>query len=878
MRRLRAWAARLGASLAPSRHDRDMAAELESHLQLHVDDNIRSGMSPDAARRHALLALGGVEATKERSRDRRGLPLLDALRQDLVYTFRTLRTNKSFSAVAIGTLALGIGANTAIFSLVYAVLLRPLPFADPSRLMMVFGTDAARGDQYDVSSYPTFVDWRDQNHSFESMAAFTRGQLVLGVGTDFVLSRGVAVTPNVFDVLGVRPALGRTFSDFQPGSPDVVVLSDGFWKRSYGADRGVLGRTLRINARMHTIVGVMPAGFHIESDDEEFYEPLAIDTNRGHGFLRVAARLRPGASLQQARDDMRAIADRLARTYPRQQAGLGTNVAPMSDALARNVRFGLLIMLGVVGLVLLIACANVAGLMLARGAARQRELAVRAALGAGRARLARQMLTESAVLAAAGGALGLIAADWTARALAAVLSERFNVPRIASAGTDAAVLAFTMGLSIATGLVFGAFPALVSASPDLNDALRDASRGVTGVRAPRLRRGLVVLETALALVLLAGAGTLLKTLVMLEATHPGFETSHVLKADLLLPLPQYQEFEARARFYEAAQARVRALPGVRSAAFVSDLPLSGGTDTLGFHIVGRPDPAPGKSFSAGFNMVTPGYFAALGIPVTSGREFIDADRAGAAPALVINDAAARAFWPGQSPVGRQINMPGPNRSSQVLTVVGITGNVHHVGLGAPPRAEMFLSALQAGLLWPWSTVVVKTSGDPASLADTLKTAIHGVDPTIPVHRISTLDDVVSQSIAEPRVYALLLGTFAALAVLLATIGLYGVIAYTVAQRTHELGVRVALGATRLEIVRLVLREGLWLIAGGTVLGLAGAAATMRLLVGLVKGAQPNDPATFVLVTAVLLAAGLAASYLPARRAARVDPITALRVE
>ena len=878
MRSLRAWMLRLSASFTRSRHEREMAAELESHLQLHIDDNIRAGMSPDAARRHAVLALGGIEATKERYRDRRGLPFVDTLRQDLVYAFRTLRKNPSFSAVAIGTLALGIGANTAIFSLVYAVLLRPLPFTDPSRLVMVFGTNVERGDQYDVSSYPTFLDWQEQNRSFESMAAFTNRQLVLGVGSDYVLARGKAVTPNVFDVLGVRPVLGRSFSDFRPGSPDVVILSDGFWKRAFGSDMGVLGRSMRINDRMHTIVGVMPPGFHIEGKYEQFYEPLAIDQSRGHGFLRVAARLRPGVSLHQARDDMTAIAERLAKAYPRQQAGLGTNVVPMSSALARDVRFGLLIMLAVVALVLLIACANVAGLMLARGAARRRELAVRAALGAGRARIARQLLTESALIALAGGALGLVAADWTARTLASILSEQFNVARIAGARTDLTVLGFTLILSMATGIAFGSFPALASASPDLKDALCDATRGSTGVHVPRLRRSLVVLETALALVLLAGAGTLLKTLVTLQGTHPGFETANVLKADLLLPLPQYKEFADRVRFYETAQARVRALPGVRTAAFVSDLPLSGGTDSLGFHLVGRPDPAPGKMYIAGFNMVTSGYFGTLGIPLKAGREFVDADRTGTPPVVVVNETAARMFWPGQSPIGRQIEMSGPNSTSQVITIVGVTGDVRHVGLGLPPRPEMFLSSLQAPLLWPWTTVVVKAFGDPASLTDTVKTAIRAVDPTIAVQRISTLDEVVAQSIIEPRIYTMLLGAFALLAVLLAAVGLYGLVAYTVSQRKHELGVRVALGATRLEIVRLVLHEGLWLVIVGSVLGLGGAFATTRLLVGLVKSAQPNDPATFALVTAVLGAAGLVASYLPARRAASVDPISALRVE
>jgi putative ABC transport system permease protein len=398
------------------------------------------------------------------------------------------------------------------------------------------------------------------------------------------------------------------------------------------------------------------------------------------------------------------------------------------------------------------------------------------------------------------------------------------------------------------------------------------------VHASRLRRSLVVLETAMALVLLAGAGTLLKTFLTLQGTNPGFETANVLKADLLLPLPQYNEFADRARFYEAAQARVRALPGVRTAAFVSDLPLSGGTDSLAFHVVGRADPAPGEMYSAGFSMVTSGYFVTLGIPLKAGREIADADRIGTPPVVVVNETAARMFWPGQSPIGRQIDMPGSDSTSQAITVVGVTGDVRQIGLGLPPRPEMFLSSLQAPLLWPWTTVVVKAFGDPAALGETVKTAIRGVDPTIAVHRIRTLDEVVAQSIIEPRIYTMLLGAFALLAVLLAAVGLYGLIAYTVSQRKHELGVRVALGATRLEIVRLVLREGLWLVIGGSVLGLAGAFTTTRLLVGLVKSAQPNDPATFALVTAVLGAAAVVASYLPARRAASVDPISALRVE
>jgi putative ABC transport system permease protein len=877
-RRLRSLLVRVATLWSRARVDRDIAAELESHLQLHIDDNLRAGLAPDEARRRAVLALGGVEATRERCRDQRGLPLIDGLGQDVVLAVRALRTHPGFSVVAILTLALGIGANSAIFSVVNAVLLRPLPFADPSRLVMVFATDAARGDQYDVASYPAFLDWQEQNRSFASMAAFTNRQLIVGVGGDFVYARGKAITPNLFDLLGVAPALGRSFRDFRPGAPDVVVLSHAFWARSFGARPEAVGETIRIDDRVRTIVGVMPPGFHVEGDYERYYEPLAADSSRGHGFLHVAARLRPGVSVAQARDDMNAIADRLAHAYPRQHTGVGAHVVPMSTALAKNVRFGLLVMLGVVALVLFIACANVAGLMLARGAARHRELAVRAALGAGRWRIARQLLTESAVLALAGGALGLVAAGWTTRALVSALSDQYVVPRLAETRTDVSVLAFTLAISIATGLAFGAGPAIAAWSPDLNDALRDGARGASGVRAPRLRRGLIVLETALALVLLAGAGTLLKTLLTLRATPPGFDTTDVLKADLLLPLPKYAAFGDRARFYESAQQRVRALPGVRSAAFVSDLPLNGSSDSLGFHIVGRPDPAAGKPFRCGFNMATAGYFATLGIPIEAGREFDDSDRAATLPVVIVNATAARTYWPGESPLGRQIALPGPRGSSQTLTVVGVAGDVHHAGLGIPPRPEMYLATLQAPLDWPWSSIVVRTHGDPARLADSLKAALASIDATVAVQRIDTLAAVVALSMIEPRVYTLLLGAFAALAVLLAAIGLYGLMAYSVSQRRHELGIRLALGATRVEVMRLVVREGAWLVAAGALVGLAGAAAATRLIASLVKGAQPNDPATLAAVTMVLLAAALTASYLPARRAARVDPIAALRID
>jgi putative ABC transport system permease protein len=878
MRPIRAFCLRFGEIFTRVHRDRDLDAELTSHLQLHIDDNVRAGMTPDEARRVALMKLGGVTQTTERYRDRRGLPALDALRQDVLYAFRVLRKNPGFTATAVLTLALGIGANSAIFSVVNAVLLRPLPFKDSGRLVLVFST-AKNGNRLDVSTYPDYVDWRDQNRSFSDLAAYANRSMTMSIGDESVLAEGKRVTTNIFDVLGVQPVLGRAFrpEENQPGSNHVVILGDRFWQAHFGSSPGVLGQTIRINEEPYTVVGVMPPTFQID-DWERFYVPLPIDPSRGHGFLRVVGRLRPGVSLPQAQSDVGLIAERLSKVYPKSNDGVSVNMMSLTAGLVGEVRFGFYLMVAVVAVVLVIACANVAGLMLARGATRQRELAVRSALGAGRGRLTRQLLTESLLIALSGGLLGLLFANWTARGLATLLSEQFQVPRAVATSTDSSVLLFTLVVSVATGITFGAFPAFASAAPDLNEALRDASRSTTGVRAPRVRSGLVVLETALALVLLAGAGTLLKTLLSLRATHPGFETAHVLAVDMWLPQPRFAQREARARFYDDALQRIEALPGVRSAAFVADLPLNGATDSQGFHIVGRPDPAPGKTYSSLFNIATARYFETMGIPLKMGREFSDSDRASTTPVAVINETAARRFWPDESPLGRQIELPLTKTTSVMLTIVGVTGDVRFVGLAIPPRPEIFVNSMQSVLPWSWLVLAARAHGDPAPLAESVKAALHEVNANVPIERANTLDEVVSRSIVGPRIYTFLIGTFAALAVLLAAIGLYGLISYTVSQRTHELGVRVALGAARHEIVRLVVGQGLRLAAGGAAVGLAGALATTKVLASLVKDIKPNDPMTFAVVTIVLLAAALLAAYLPARRASHVDPMVALRAD
>ena len=604
---------------------------------------------------------------------------------------------------------------------------------------------------------------------------------------------------------------------------------------------------------------MMPASFHIDQiDAEQFYSPVTVDSNRGHNFLHVVGRLREGATLRQAATDLAPIADRLAHLYPRTNTGVSTNLMRLPDALARPIKPGLFTMLGVVAIVLLIACANVSGLMLARGATRQRELAIRVALGAGKSRLARQLLTESVLIALLGGGLGLIAAGWTSRALAAVMAAQFHLPWF---------------------LPEEFFEKFSFAAPDLNEALRDAGRSATGARGPRVRHGLVIGEIALALVLLAGAGLLMRTLLAMRATHPGFDTRNLLMADLWLPPERFARLQDRAPFVADTLSRLRRLPGVTAAAFVADLPLNGRTNTESFHIVGRPDPSPGRAFNAGFNIATGGYFRMMGTPIRDGREFVDTDGPGTPGVAIVNETAARTLWPDRSPVGQQISLPIDHmQKSVLLTIVGVAADVRHVNLAVPPRPEIFVHSMQSDLNWPWLVLAMRVASAPGGLADPVRAMLREVNPNVPIRRINSADEVVARSITEPRLYTFLLGAFALLAVALAAIGLYGLISYSVSQRSHEIGIRVALGASRADIFRLVLAQGVALAAAGSVIGLACGLAATRALVGLIKGVRPNDPVTLIVVTGLLLGVALLASYVPARRAARVDPAVALRAE
>jgi predicted permease len=877
VRALRAWLTRLAASFGTGPREDELAEELQSHLAMHVADNVRAGMPPDEARRQAVLKLGGVMQVRERYRDRARLPALDHLFQDLRVGARMLRRNPTFAAIAVLTLGLGIGANAAIFSLFNAVLLRPLPYPDPDRLVLIWATNTRTGDTEDVASYPDVEDWRSFSRSFVDVAAFTSRDATLAGGEQAELVPALQVTPGFFETLGITAAMGRVFgADDQAAASRVAIVSDRAWKRRLAARPDVLGQALRINEQSYVVIGVMPPAFAVSPDEaEDVYTLLPRETDRNHGYLRVVARLRPDVSLEAAQSDLDRITGEIARQFPRSNRDVGANVVPLVDALAREVKPALVICLAVVAIVLLIACTNVANLLLARSAARQREMALRTALGAGRRRLMQQLLTESLLIALAGGALGLLLATWTAPLLAAILGEQFQIPRLETTRTDASVLTFTLLVSLSTAILIGILHAATVRPFNPIGALRESSRTTTnGIRIGRIRSVLVVVETALALILLAGAGALLKSLLILTATAPGFTPGNGMAVSVRLPPSRTEQKQAQVEYYETVIGAVARVPGVRSAALVSSLPLSGGYDSLGFLIPGRAAPPRGY-FSANFNIVSAGYFRTMGIPIRAGREFSDRDSPAAARAIVINETAARRFWPGEDPLGREITLPP---AETPLTVAGIVGDVRQMSLGSASRPEFYLNFVQPGPDWPHLTLVIRTATDPSLLLPAVRAAVQSSDRDVPVDQIGTLDEVLSASVAEPRVYTLLLGAFATLALALAAIGLYGVVAYAASQRIHEMGVRQALGAARGDILKLVMRQGLTLSLAGTAIGLMGALAVTRLLTSLVSSLEPGDPLTLACVSALLMLVALAATFVPAARASRVDPLVALRYE
>jgi putative ABC transport system permease protein len=803
---------------------------------------------------------------------------------DLRFGFRQLLSKPGFAAIATLSLALGIGANTAIFSLVDAVLLRPLPFHDPDRLVMVWEDAAKIGFPRNTPAPANYADWKAQNRVFEDMAAITWRSFNLTDEGEPEKVEAQAVTANFFPLLGVKPEQGRVFTgeEDQPGRNNVAVISYGLWQRRFGGDPALIGKEILLDGQKYAVAGVTPPGFQFLSKEVSLWVPAAFSpqelANRGSHYLTVVARMKPGVAIQDARADVAAITQRINRDNPVSWSGfeLGSVVISLREQLAGDVRLALIVLLVAVGLVLLIACANIANLQLARGAARFREIAVRTALGAGRGRVVRQLLTESVSLAVAGGFAGLLFAWSSFSFLKQIIPD--NMALNAGVRIDARIFGFTLLLSLLTGIVFGLAPALQAAKVDLNEALKQGGgRAGIGVVGRRLRGALVVVEIALALVLLVGAGLLIRAFLRLRALDIGVNPENVLTLRTALPRNRYGELPKRAAFYQQALDRVRALPGVVSAGYTTAVPLTWKGGTNSFRVEGR-EPKPGQD--AQNRQITTGYMEAMGIKLRQGRFFDDHDDAQAQPVAIINETMARQFWPGEDALGKRFKI-GPGDSQRPwVTIVGVIGDVKEMGLEAPAKAEMFFPYQQLpDMRWNMPRdLAVRTTGDPMSVAAAARQAIWSVDRNQPVSNVRTMNEILSEEVARRRIGMTLLAAFAALALALASLGVYGVLSYSVAQRTREIGVRMALGAGRKDVLRMVLADGMRLAAAGVAIGLGAAFALTRLMAGLLFGISATDPATFVSIALLLAFVAFVACWVPARRATKVDPMIALRCD
>jgi putative ABC transport system permease protein len=805
---------------------------------------------------------------------------MDSLWKDFRFATRVLLKSHGFTAVALVALVLGIGANTAIFSVVNAVLLRPLPFRDPSRLVMVWEY-SPRTKASNVANPQNFADWQKRNHSFEKMAAyvpFEFGMSITGEGNPEEVP-GTYVTRDFLYILGVQPALGRDFlpSEDRAGAPDAAIISAGLWSRRYGADPNIIGKKLTIQGSPTTVVGVLPASFHypaLKTDILVLYH-IRANQSRGGRFLASIARLKPGVDIKQARAEMEIIARQLERENPTFDAQWGAGVVPMGENFTGDLRTPLLVLLGAVGLVLLIACANVANLMLMRSGARQREMAIRSSLGASRLRIVRQLLVESLLLGVAGGALGLFVAAWVKDILITMLPDSMSVAKVNAVTIDRNVLAFTTLLSLATGLLFGLLPALRASRPDLSDSLKEGGRAISGsLRRNRTRAALVVGEIAIALMLLIGAGLLIKSFVRLENTSAGFQPERILSMRIGLSGTRYEKPEARVAGLDEILRRVRQVPGVISAGSIQFLPLRTLISATGFWQASKPKPKPGDEPVTLVSIVTPSYFSTMGIPLVKGRLLTDRDRAGTPQVTVINQAMARQHFADADPIGQRIFVQWGRQTP--YEIVGVAGDVKHEGLDKEARPTVYFPNAQEPN--GGATLVIRAAADPLALARMVEEQIHSYDKEQAIAEVEPLDAVIAKSVARPRFQSVLLGIFAGLALLLAAIGIFGVMSYSVSQRTHEIGIRMALGAQRSEVLRMVVGQGLILAVLGIATGLIGAFALTRFLSTLLFNVSATDPVIFVSVPVILCAVAVVATWLPADRATEIDPMIALRYE
>jgi putative ABC transport system permease protein len=874
METLRSFFRRATGSFSKDRLDSDLNAELRSHLELLTQENIAKGMSADEARREAHLTLGGDAQIKDAYRAQAGLPWLDILLHDLRYGFRYLRKNPGFTTVAVLTLALGIGANTAIFSVVYAVLLRPLPYAQPQQLVSI------RGGQ----SWPDLDDFRRQSHTLSSVGAYWPSQFDLVGDREPELAFGAMVSLDLFDTLGVPPYLGRTFNstDDVTGGRRVVVLGYTFWRDRYASDPNAIGKTIRLSDNNYEIIGVMPKSFWLPSGEGQFYVPFRIGypeaaSERGVHAQYAIARLRPDVTVAQAQSDIDSIAAGLAKLYPGENRDRRYPVVALQERVVGSVRTTVLVLFGAVALVLLIACVNFANLLLAKASARKEETQIRAALGASTGRLIHQFLTESVMLSLIGGAIGVALAYFGLQAL--MLLSPGNLPRIESVSIDRMVLVFALGLSLVTGIVFGLLPivAIIRRGAPMAPRSGHTVAGQSPV-ANRMRQALIVLEFTLSIVLLCGAGLLLRSMSRLQSVDPGFDPQNVTTARIWLQSRKYSKLEAQGQFYAQLDERLKQIPGAQNAALVSELPLGGNRLPHNLIFNGRPPVPEGSEPDVLTNLISPDYFTTMHIPLRRGRAFADSDRAGAPLVAIINEEMVRQFYANEDPLGQQVRYARADGPPQWITIVGVVGNVKDYGPDREDEPMLYTPMQQKTAFWrTWSGMVVR-GDNPVRMIEGIKQAVWSLDPAIPITKTMPMNALLAESLSQRRFTALLLVLFAATALALAVVGIYGVIAYSVVQRTREFGVRIALGAQRANVVWIVLRQAVVLGAIGTGLGILGSFFASRAMASLVFGITPRDPATFISVPLLLLAVALVAAFVPAWRATRIDPTTALRAE
>ncbi len=866
------------------KRDADLERELRSDLELEEEEQRESGLSPEEARYAARRAFGNPTLVKEQTREAWGWVAIERWLQDLRYALRQLARSAGFTATAILTLALGIGATTAIFSLVNSVLLRPLPFPQQDRLMWLTQQDhLLPGAAPESLSYPDYFDWRAQNRTFSGIATYFGGGKTLQFNGDSQRLDVTTVSSNFFQVLGVSPMLGRDFrwEDEQP-SNRAAMLSYSLWQSAFGSALDIVGKTIQMDDHGYTVAGVMPRGFQFPLDGPPtaLWVSIADDAAgkktgmRGYDVLSAIGRLKPGVTAQQGKEDLSLIASQLARQYPdTNKEDSSALVEPELQHMTGDTRPALRVLFGAVTLMLLIVCANVAGLLLARGSRRSAEFAVRAALGASRATIIRQLLVESVTLSLCGGAAGIALAFGLMHAMIRLMP--LNIPRMEDASIDGSVLLFAVIVSLVTGLLFGVLPAWRMAQAEPSLALRDGSRTVTGGRGQhRIHNGLVVGQTAIGLVLLVSSGLLMRSFVRILNADPGFDPKHVLSARIGVPFARYSH-DQHVQFFQQLVTSVSALPGVQSASAGWPLPMSDVHVTITFNIQGRPV-ARGDEPGEALGLAMPGYFETMRIPLVAGRLFSEQDGVKGPPTIIINQAFAEKYFPGMNPLGQhmQIRLGDDVFEQSIREIVGVVGNTKLRGLAAAAQPAYYLPYPQAVVTNPY--IVIRASGDPALLEGGLRAAVHDIDKSVPVYQVAALEDYVSKSAAQPRFQTLLLGCFAGIALILAAIGLYGLLSYMVVQRSLEIGLRMALGAQRSDILARFVRRGLVLTLIGICAGLAIAAAMTRLLSGMLYGIRSSDPVTFAAMAGLLLLVSVAASSIPAYRAARLDPNQALR--